>query len=202
MNDTEMMKAANEVLGEVTKNWGWMLALGIIMVILGTVGLGMTFTLTMVSVLYFGVLLLIGGGVQIFDAFKCKGWKSILWHVLIGLIYVAAGIVIFNDPALASATLTLVIAGALVGIGIVRIIIAFQMRGVPGWIWTLIGGIAAIALGAMIFAKWPVSGLWVIGLFVAIELIFNGWSHIMIALAAKAASRALKEAGGEAAAAT
>lgn len=196
MSDTEMMKTANEVLGEVTRNWGWMLALGILMVILGTIGLGMTFALTIVSVLYFGVLLLIGGGVQIFDAFKCKGWKSILWHVLIGLMYVAAGIVIFSDPVLASATLTLVIAGALLGIGIVRIIIAFQMRGVPGWIWTLIGGIAAIALGAMIFAKWPVSGLWVIGLFFAIELIFNGWSHITIALAARAAGNAQRELQG------
>jgi uncharacterized membrane protein HdeD (DUF308 family) len=60
---------------------------------------------------------------------------------------------------------------------------AFQMKGMPGWVWTLIGGIAAIVLGIMIMNKWPVSDLWVIGMFVAIELIFNGWGIVMAALA-------------------
>jgi uncharacterized membrane protein HdeD (DUF308 family) len=66
-----------------------------------------------------------------------------------------------------------------------RIIIAFRLKGVSGWIWTLIGGIAAIVLGIMILNKWPESGLWVIGMFIAIELIFNGWGMIMLGLAAK-----------------
>jgi uncharacterized membrane protein HdeD (DUF308 family) len=37
----------------------------------------------------------------------------------------------------------------------------------------------------MILARWPVSGLWVIGLFVAIEMIFGGWTYIFIALGAR-----------------
>lgn len=89
------------------------------------------------------------------------------------------------NPLLASATLTLMIAWALVFIGIMRVIAAVQMRGMPGWIWTLIGGIAAIILGVMIMNRWPVSGLWVIGMFVAIELIFNGWGMIMAAFAVR-----------------
>ena len=56
-------------------------------------------------------------------------------------------------------------------------------------IWPLLGGIAALALGFMIIARWPVSRLWVIGLFVAIELIVNGWSCVFIALAAKEAGK-------------
>ena len=54
-----------------------------------------------------------------------------------------------------------------------------------GWAWTLVAGIAAIALGVMILNSWPASGLWVIGMFIAIELIFNGWGMIMLSLAAK-----------------
>ncbi len=90
-----------------------------------------------------------------------------------------------TDPLLASATLTLMIAWALLFIGFMRIIAAFQMKGMPGWVWTLIGGIAAIVLGVMIMNRWPVSGLWVIGMFVAIELIFNGWGMVMAALAVR-----------------
>jgi uncharacterized membrane protein HdeD (DUF308 family) len=173
------------VLGDLIHNWGWLLAQGILLVVLGTIGLGMTIWLTLASVFIFGVFLVIGGGVQIFQTFKCKGWGSILWHGLIGVLYMLAGLSIMTDPLAASTLFTLLLAGALVGIGVVRLIMAFQLRGVKNWGWPLIGGIAAIALGFMILARWPVSGLWVIGLFVAIEMIFGGWSYIFIALGAK-----------------
>jgi uncharacterized membrane protein HdeD (DUF308 family) len=173
------------VLGELIHNWGWLLAQGILLVVLGTIGLGLTFWLTLATVFIFGVLLLIGGGVQIFQAFKCRGWQSVLWHVLIAILYVLAGLLIMGEPLLASTFFTLLLAGALMGIGLVRLIMAFQFRGFKNWFWPLIGGFAAIILGFMILARWPVSGLWVIGLFVAIEMIFSGWTYIIIALGAR-----------------
>jgi uncharacterized membrane protein HdeD (DUF308 family) len=149
----------------------------------------MTFGLTLASVLLFGVLLIAGGVLQLVDAFKCKGWKSTLWHVLIALLYVAGGILIVFDPVLASATLTLILAWILIAVGIMRGIMAFQLRSTKGWGWPLLSGIVSIVLGGMIIAQWPVSGFWVIGLFVAIELIFNGWSYVFVALAARKAGK-------------
>ena len=179
-----------EMFGELKKNWGWLLAFGILSVILGTIGLGMTFGLTLASVLFFGVLLIVGGVFQVFDAFKCKGWKSTLWHVLIALLYVAAGILMVVDPVLASATFTLLLAWILIAVGVMRGVMAFQLKPAAGWFWTLLSGIVSIVLGGMILAEWPASGLWVIGLFVAIELIFNGWSYVFVALAARRAGEA------------
>ena len=181
--------AAAPVWGDLARNWGWLLAQGILLVVLGTLGLGMTIWLTLASVFIFGVLLLIGGCVQIFQTFKCRGWKSILGHGLIAVLYVLAGISVMGDPLAASALFTLLLAGALVGIGVVRLIMAFQLRGAQNWFWLLIGGIAALVLGLMILARWPLSGLWVIGLFVAIEMIFGGWTSIFIALGAREAGR-------------
>jgi uncharacterized membrane protein HdeD (DUF308 family) len=177
------------VLGDLAHNWGWLLAQGILLVVLGTIGLGMTIWLTLASVFIFGVFLVIGGGVQIFQTFKCRGWGSILWHGLIAVFYVLAGISIMADPLAASTLFTLLLAGALVGIGVMRLILAFQWRGAKNWFWPLIGGIAAIFLGVMILARWPVSGLWVIGLFVAIEMIFGGWTYIFIAFGAREMGR-------------
>jgi uncharacterized membrane protein HdeD (DUF308 family) len=184
------MAAPVAAFGELTKNWGWLLVLGIVFIVLGTIGLGMLFALTIVSVLFFGVLMLIGGGVQLVDAFKCKGWKGVIWHVLMAILYVLGGIVVIADPVLASVVITLMLAGVITGAGIVRLIIALQHRDSKGWGWALASGIISIILGIMIFAKWPVSGLWIIGLFVAIEMIINGWSYIFLALAAKNAGRA------------
>jgi uncharacterized membrane protein HdeD (DUF308 family) len=177
------------VLGDLAHNWGWLLAQGILLVVLGTIGLGMTIWLTLASVFIFGVFLVIGGGVQIFQTFKCRGWVSILWHGLIAVFYVLAGFSIMADPLAASTLFTLLLAGALVGIGVMRLIIAFQLRGAKNWFWPLMGGIAAMVLGIMILARWPVSGFWVIGLFVAIEMIFGGWTYIFIALGAREMGR-------------
>jgi uncharacterized membrane protein HdeD (DUF308 family) len=182
--------AQRALFGELKNNWGWLLAFGILSILLGTIGLGMTFGLTLASVMFFGVLLAVGGVAQLVDAFKCKGWKSTLWHVLIALLYVAGGILIVVDPVLASATFTLVLAWILIAVGIMRGIMAFQLRPAHGWFWLLLSGIVSIGLGAMIIAEWPVSGLWVIGLFVAIELILNGWSYVFVALAARKAANA------------
>lgn len=172
-------------LGELKQNWGWLLALGIILMVLGTIGLGMTFALTLASIVFFGVLFLIGGGIQLVQAFKCKGWQSILWHVGIALLYVIAGAVVVMHPLFGASVLTLVVAWSFIAIGILRIIISIQNRNVKYWIWSLIGGILAVLIGVMIIAEWPASGLWVIGLFLAIELIISGWSYIFLALAVK-----------------
>lgn len=174
-----------EVLGELIHNWGWLLALGLVLVAMGTIGLGMTFWLTLATVFIFGIFLLIAGVLQLVQAIKCRGWRSVLWHVVIAILYVVAGLDIIEDPLRASALLTLLLGCALIGIGVVRIVMALQWRGFKNWIWPLIGGIAAIILGCMILTSWPISGFWVIGLFVSIEMIFSGWSYIIIALGAR-----------------
>jgi len=182
------MDSANindEVFGELKKNWAWMLSLGIVMVILGVIGLGMTVLFNEIVVMYFGFLLLFGSGVQLMQAFRAEAWKGRVWHVLIALVYIVGGIIAVTEPVIAGMTLALLIAWTLIVIGVLRLFMALQMRGAAGWLWTLLGGVLSVVLGVMIINEWPQSGLWVIGLFVAIEILFAGWSQIMIALAAK-----------------
>lgn len=181
----DLQAVQDEIFGDLKHNWGWMLALGILMLVLGTVGLGMAVSLNVISVIYIGALLLFGAGVQLLQAFRGEGWKGRLWHSLIALAYLVGGAIAILDPVKVGITLTLLIAWTLVFIGGMRLVLAIQMRGNSGWVWLLLGGIASIALGVMILNQWPQSGLWVIGMFVAIEMIFAGWSQIMIALAAK-----------------
>ena len=178
---------AARMFGDLQRNWGWLLALGILFLILGVIGLGMSVALTVVGVLYFGVLLLIGGGVQLWQSFKCRGWKSAAWHVFIALVYLVAGVLVVYDPVGAAVGLTLVIAIALLVTGATRLLMSFQLKPAGGWWWVLLSGIMSIVLGVIILAQWPATGLWVIGLVIAIELIVNGWSYIFVALAAKRA---------------
>jgi uncharacterized membrane protein HdeD (DUF308 family) len=177
------------LFGELGRHWGWLLAVGILSVILGTVGLGMTWMLTLASVVYFGVLLIVIGVAQLLQTFKAAGWKSTFLQILIGLLYLAAGIMVVSRPLLASLTLTWALGFALIVVGVMRIVVGVQHRGTSGWAGAVVGGIITLLLGLLILARWPSDALWVIGLFLAIELIVNGYTQILVALAARRARR-------------
>lgn len=180
---------SHPLFGELGRNWGWLLAVGILSVILGTVGLGMTWMLTLASVVYFGVLLIVIGVAQLLQTFKAAGWRSTFLQILIGLLYLAAGIMVVSRPLLASLTLTWALGFALIVVGVMRIVVGVQHRGTSGWGAGLVGGIITLLLGLLILAKWPSDALWVIGLFLAIELIVNGYTQILVALAARRVRR-------------
>ncbi len=172
---------------ELKRNWAWLFGLGVLFIILGTIGLGMTVGLTLVSVLFMGILLVIAGLSQIIDVFKSKHWNGVIWHALIAILYLLAGWSMIYDPFLASAFITAFLAGILIVIGLTRFIMAIVLRHEKGWFWFLLAGLASVVLGLIILAQWPWSGLWIIGLLIAIELIINGWTYVLIALALKTA---------------
>jgi uncharacterized membrane protein HdeD (DUF308 family) len=185
-----------EVFGDLGKNWGWLMALGILFVVLGVIALGMPVAMTLTTVVFFAVLLFAGGVFQIIDAFKCRGWKGTVWHVLIGLLYIVAAGVIFNNPALGSLTLTAMLGAIFIAIGLLRIVMSLQLKQQSGgWGWLLFAGIVSILLGAAILLKWPATGLVVIGVLVAIEMIIHGWSYVFMALAARKAHRIIANTG-------
>jgi len=172
-------------LQPIQEHWGWFLALGILMIVLGVVGLGMSFALTMASVVFFGALMLAGGIVQLIQAFRLKGWRSSLWHMLIAVLYGFAGVVLIYDPLASSIVITLLIAVSLMAVGVFRITMALQHRDCQVHGWLLFAGVISVLLGIVIIIQWPVSGLWVIGLFVALELLFHGVAYTMLALGAR-----------------
>ncbi len=184
----EVADQKNLVPEELPKKWGWLLALGILMIILGTIGMFMSVWVTLATVLVFGGFALAGGIFQIIQAFKAKEekWAGRLPHLLIAIIYILMGIIIVVDPVAAGLGITLAIAALLIAIGITRIVYAFKCRKQKWrWILPLVFGIIDLILGIIIIINWPISGLWVIGLFVSIEMIMNGWFMTFLAFVVK-----------------
>ncbi|MGY6248720.1 HdeD family acid-resistance protein [Bosea thiooxidans] len=165
------------------RNWGWLMAEGIVLIILGVLGLGAVAMLSLASAIWFGAMIFVGGIVVLVDAFRHQGWRSRLWHILIGVLYVAIGVMTFVNPLVATASLTLLVGAALVATGVLRLIVAFQSRQLPYWTWVALSGLLSLILGGMILMQWPGSSLWVLGTFLAIELIFQGWAAIALARA-------------------
>jgi uncharacterized membrane protein HdeD (DUF308 family) len=181
---------AATVLGPVKKHWVLLLALGILMIVLGIIGFYQPFVYTVATVVFFGGVLLVTGGTGIVAAFKLEGWKGRGAAILLALLYLIAGVLLVLHPVLGALSLTLVVAAFLVASGAVKIWMGFTHREQKGWGWTVASGLLSVVLGILIYAQFPGSGLWVLGLFLAIELLFDGWGLVMLALAAHQAKEA------------
>jgi uncharacterized membrane protein HdeD (DUF308 family) len=165
------------------RNWGWLMGAGIALIALGLFGLVAAALFTVASVLSFGAMMLVAGGVLLFDSFRREGWQSRLAMIAIGVLYITTGALVFYNPLQAVVALTLVCAAMLVAVGLLRIVTAFHMRPLVVWGWVLASGMISLLLGLFIFVQLPQAAPWVLGTFLAIELIFQGWSYVFLARA-------------------
>ncbi|MDI7861354.1 HdeD family acid-resistance protein [Rhizobiaceae bacterium n13] len=166
-------------LGGLSGKWGWFVVLGLVLLVFGFIALANLFTATVVSVYYIGLLMLLGGVVELAHAFQVKGWRNVLSWALSGVLYTIAGICAFINPVLASAVLTLLLAMALLVSGLLRIWAGFKTKPTTGWGWIVFGGTITALLGLVVAVGWPVNSLWMLGLFLAVDLIMQGWTLVL-----------------------
>ena len=168
---------------ELRASWWWFLLLGILLSVCGTAAIifpAMTVTTSLISVVFLGVLLMVAGIATMIGAFSAGKWDGLLMHLLAGIFYVLAGFLITERPLAATAGLTLLLAGMFIVLGVFRIVVALMIR-FPSWGWSLLNGVVTLLAGMVIYRHFPQSALWVVGLLVGLEMLFSGWTWIMLA---------------------
>ena len=166
--------------------WGWIVALGVIFMISGVIALGSVVMATQTAVFVVGIMMIMAGVSEIFTAFSVKEWGKFFLWLFLGLLYVAAGVVAFNNPLLTSAILTLMLGWSLVIGGVVRGYIAWNVRGAgKPWGWVAFSALITLLLGLMIVAKWPYSSVYTLGIFLGVDLLFIGSAWMGVGLALK-----------------
>ena len=172
---------------EVRQHRTWFLCVGILLIICGTIALGSTFVMTIVSMVFLGWLLVISGVVEVIHGFARRSWGGFFINLLGGILYAVAGLIFVANPGAAAITLTMLIAMILIAAGTFRLLVALTTpmhhRG-----WLIFNGAISVLLGISIAGSWPLSGLWVIGLFIGIDFIVDGWTEVMLAIAARPAA--------------
>jgi uncharacterized membrane protein HdeD (DUF308 family) len=168
--------------------WGWFVALGIAMVILGVVALSSLAVASLATAIVIGSLLLIGGLAESIGAFWCRAWSGFFYHLLGGVLSIVVGLLFLAAPVDALFTLTLLLAVLLLVGGIFNIVSAVSYR-FSGWGLVLLSGIIDVVLGVMIWQAWPTAAFWVIGLFVGITLIFRGINWLVLGLGLRSLPR-------------
>lgn len=190
---SNLLNMNRDVIASFGKNWVYFLLWGLALIILGLCAIYFATATTLISVVIIGILFFIAGIVVIIDTFQFwwRKWSGFSWHLLMGLLYLIAGILLFSGPLLGAVSLTLFLGSFFLVIGIFRIIYSLSVR-FPKWGWNLFSGIISVILGCLILAEWPESSLFIIGLFVGIDLLVIGWTYVMVALTAKSLSNAVK----------
>lgn len=183
---------------EYRRNWGWLLALGVISIILGLIALTDSVAVTVVSMLVFGWVLLIAGIVEAVQAFRHRHAGHLFLHSLNAVLAFVVGLILLRHPLAGALVMTLLLAAYFTVAGIFRIVDALKLR-LPRWGWALANGIITLIFGILVWAQWPVSGLWIIGLFIGIDLIITGWTQVMLALALRGLPSAAPTAASAAA---
>jgi uncharacterized membrane protein HdeD (DUF308 family) len=171
-------------LEAIRGNWGWILALGIVLIVVGTLAIAMPFAASLASAVAFGALFLVGGIAQLVGAFWTRDWSGFFLNLLMGIIYLVLGLMFLRHPGEALMAMSLFLACALMVSGLFRII-GSLMYQFPQWGWVLLGGAINLLLGIYIYSMWPLDSFIIIGLFVGIDMIFTGWTWIALALAVK-----------------
>ena len=176
-------QSLGQSIRQLSHKWGWFVALGALLVIGGIAALITVIPATIVSALWVGAILLAFGVFEIVAAFQFKDWGRFFLWIVMGGVYIAAGVLTFVNPLLAAATLTLLIGIALVISGGVRIYLATQMRDTGTWGLVALSGVITAVLGVLILVQWPASGLYVLGIFLGIDMLFAGMGWISTGLA-------------------
>ncbi|MGP0069380.1 MAG: HdeD family acid-resistance protein [Isosphaeraceae bacterium] len=171
-------------LEAIKGNWGWFLTLGIILIVVGTMAVGMPFIASLASVVLLGMLLIMGGIVQLVGTFLTRDWSGFFLTLLMGVLYLVLGVMFLRHPGGVLEAMTLLLACGLMVSGLFRIIGSLMYK-FPYWGWTLAGGAINLLLGIYIYSQWPLDSFFVLGLFVGVDLIFTGWTWVMLALAIK-----------------
>jgi uncharacterized membrane protein HdeD (DUF308 family) len=147
--------------------------LGIVMILAGILVLGDVVLVTVISTIFIGWVSIAAGAFEIVHAFWTKGWGGFVWQILLGILYIAFGVVLVSQPVASALILTYVLGLMLLMSGIIRILLGFSHWREAGWIMLLSGAFGILA-GLVILTGFPMTGLWVLGFLLGIDLISHG----------------------------
>jgi uncharacterized membrane protein HdeD (DUF308 family) len=169
-------------LDEIHHSWGWFVALGVALLVIGSVCILGEVTATLATVLAFGWLLLVAGVFALMQAFRTRTWSGFFLCLLSALLRGFTGYLLIRYPLAGELSLTLILASFFIVGGTFRAVGAGALQ-FPRWGWTAVSGIVSVALGVMLLMQLPVSSLWFIGLAIGIDFIFDGASFVGLGFA-------------------
>jgi uncharacterized membrane protein HdeD (DUF308 family) len=185
-NITDLESIRRQVASTIHAHWRLFLAEGIVMMVLGFLAIAVPNIATLAVEIFVGWLFFVGGIFRTVSVWRSRGRPGFIWSLLTALLAIVLGLILILRPLEGVLTLTMVLVAFFIIEGIASIIGAIEHRQhLRSWGWVLFSGIIDLLLAYLIWAGWPSSAAWAIGLLVGINMLFLGLSLVMTALAAR-----------------
>lgn len=169
------------VPNELRESWRYLMGAGIVIAILGVLAIFAPFVTGVGLSILLGAFLVVGGIVHFAHAFSARGWTGSLWQIVLAIVYAVAGISLLVNPVFGLTTLTILLIIYLLVDGVAEIIVGLQSRSEPRWGWLVASGVISLVLAGLLWAGFPSTALWAIGLLFGISLLSTGISMVAIA---------------------
>ncbi len=170
------------------EHWRLFTLQGVLLVILGMIAVALPQLAAVATSAFVGWLLFLSGlfrAVSLVRSTRAPGyWSSLLLAILTAIL----GFLLASYPLEGAVTLTMLLTGYFIIHGIATWIFAFSIKGETGrWILLLISGLIDFLLAGLVIAEWPSTALWVLGLYVGVNMLLTGFAFIFAALGARSA---------------
>ena len=167
------------------KHWRWLFTLGTVSLALGILAIIAPFISAVTFEVAIGSIFVLGGIAHTIYSFWAQEWGCFLYELFGGILYLLIGLTLWANPGAGVFLVALLMAILLVMQGVVQLALSFELRPMFSWSWIFISGIISVLLGAFIWLPWPGSSFGLIGLLVAISLLFRGWSTLILGLSTR-----------------
>jgi len=158
---------------------------GILSILVGFSAMGSPMLASFALGRFLGIFALVSGIISFLLAIFGKHKGHRVMEALLGIVRIAAGVILLNCLTSSVVLITLIFAIFLLVEGVLGVVTAIGMRGTPGWGWMLFSGLSSLLLGALVYYRWPSNSITVLGLFFGISLIMNGSSLLALGFAAR-----------------
>jgi len=176
---------ANTLTSDLHRAATWSIVLSILMIAAGLLAIAVPATAGVAVTVLVGWLLIVSGVLHLILSWRGGQASTVVWEILLGVVYGATGVYLLANPAAGLSALTVVVGIYLMVEGILEFLLAFQLRPAPGSGWLLFDGVVTVILAFMIWSTWPSSADWVIGTLVGISMFFSGITRLMLALSVR-----------------
>lgn len=187
---TETAETGPVVSDEIRDGWEFLVGVGVVIGALGVLAIAFPFVTGIALSLLLGAVLVVGSVFHVAHAFSAGGWKGAVWQVVLGVVYLVAGLSLMSNPLLGLATLTLLLVAFLLVDGVVEVAMGLRLRPERGWAWVVGSGVIGVVLAGLIWTGWPSSALWAVGLLFGVNLLVTGLSMVAVGVGARRAGRA------------
>lgn len=159
--------------------WGWIMAYGIVSVLVGIAAFLFPFAATFAATVTIGAMMLVSGLLSIAAGAFGKGAESRGYTILFGALSVIVGSIMVFYPAAGAVSLTVTVAIWLGARGVIELAWGMKSQRRRGMLIAL--GVVNLLLALFIVATVPFSALTLPGYLLGISFVFGGAAAIMAA---------------------